>query len=140
MTHPGRPATGVPSSKYPRQNIAPGRSFAPQLVQKGGVIRDLEWKPTIVTKAKQYQRDIIPAYFEGKNSNFFYNLARFRKKIGIKFNIEMLYLVDEMYRQKGNTLRVTFGEPISYHTFTDEKDNKEWAAWLKEQTYSLNRK
>ena len=108
--------------------------------QKGGVIRDLEWKPTIVTKAKQYQRDIIPAYFEGKNSNFFYNLARFRKKIGIKFNIEMLYLVDEMYRQKGNTLRVTFGEPISYHTFTDEKDNKEWAAWLKEQTYSLNRK
>ena len=108
--------------------------------QKGGIIRDLEWKPTIVTKAKQYQRDIIPAYFDGKNSNFFYNLARFRKAIGIKFNIEMLYLVDEMYRQKGHTLRVTFGDPIPYQTFTDEKDNKEWAAWLKEQTYSLNRK
>lgn len=105
--------------------------------QKGGVIRDLEWKPTIVTKAKQYQRDIIPAYFEGHNSRFFYNLARFRKRIGIKFNIEMLYLVDEMYRQKGNTLRVTFGEPISYKTFTDEKDNKQWAAWLKEKTYAL---
>lgn len=105
--------------------------------QKGGVIRDLEWKQTIITKAKQYQRDIVPAFFDGKNSNFFYNLSRFRKKIGIKFNIEMLYLVDEMYRQKGNNLQVTFGKPISYKVFTEEKDNKEWAAWLKDQTYAL---
>lgn len=108
--------------------------------QKGGIIRDLEWKPTIITKAKQYQRDIIPAYFEGHNSQFFYNLARIRKAIGLKLNIEMLYLVDEMYRQKGNTLQVTFGDPISYETFTDEKKNKEWAEWLKEKTYSLGRK
>lgn len=105
--------------------------------QKGGVIRDLEWKPTIVAKAKQYQRDIIPAYFDGKNSNFFYNLARFRKAIGIKFNIEMLYLVDEMYRQKGNTFTITFGKPITYSTFTADKNNIEWAAWLRDQTYAL---
>ncbi len=105
--------------------------------QKGGIIRDLEWKPTIISKAKQYKRDIIPAYFDGKNSDFFYNLARFRKKIGIKFNIEMIYLVDEMYRQKGNTFTITFGEPISYNTFDNSRTALEWAAWLKEKVYSL---
>ena len=69
--------------------------------------------------------------------NFFYNLARFRKAIGIKFNIEMLYLVDEMYRQKGNTFTITFGKPIPYSTFTADKNNMAWAAWLRDQTYAL---
>lgn len=107
--------------------------------QQGGEICDLEWKPTIISKARQYQRDIIPAFFDGKNSNFFYNFAKIRKQLGIKFNIEMLYLVDEMFRQKGNTFNITFGKPISYTIFNEQKTNQEWAQWLKEQTYSLKK-
>lgn len=100
-------------------------------------IRDLDWKSTIIHKAQQYQRDIIPAYFDGENSKFFYRLANIRKKLHIKFNIEMLYLPDEMFKQKGKKFTITFGKPIPYQTFTNEKTKLQWTEWLREQTYSL---
>jgi len=53
-----------------------------------GKIVDLEWKKNFITKSVQYQRDVVPIYFEGRNSNFFYNLAKIRKFLGIKFNVE----------------------------------------------------
>ncbi len=104
--------------------------------QKDGIC-DLEWKKTVVTKAKYFKRDILPVYFEGRNSNFFYNLANLRKFFGIKANLEMLYLSDEMYKHKNKSFEVTIGEPISYETFTREKNDKEWSAWLKDKVYSL---
>jgi len=102
-----------------------------------GKIQDLEWKKTIVQKAKEYQRDIIPAYFEGRNSERFYRIANWRKRLGIKVNLEMVLLPDEMVRQKGNNFKVTFGKPIPYTTFDDSKTPKEWAAWLREQAVLL---
>lgn len=104
--------------------------------QKGG-IRDLEWKKTFIQKAVQHKRDIIPTYIGGRNSNFFYNLAKIRSKLGIKANIEMLYLVDEMYKQTRKTIPITFGERIPY-TFFDrkKKKDKEWAALVKNKVYA----
>jgi putative hemolysin len=102
-----------------------------------GRIQDLEWKKTIIQKAKEYQRDIIPAFFEGRNSNRFYRIANWRKKLGIKVNLEMVLLPDEMVRQKGNNFSVTFGAPISHTAFDDSKTYKEWAAWLREQAIRL---
>jgi putative hemolysin len=104
--------------------------------QKDGIC-DLEWKKTVVTKAKQYKRDILPVHFEGRNSNFFYNLANLRKFFGIKANLEMLYLVDEMYKHRNKSFEITIGEPISHETFTREKNDKDWSAWLKDKVYSL---
>ena len=80
--------------------------------QPGGEIRDLVWKKTFISKAKKYQREVIPVHISGQNSNFFYNLANWRKKLGIKANIEMLFLVDEMVKQKDKPIRITFGDPI----------------------------
>jgi putative hemolysin len=105
--------------------------------QKGGIIKDLEWKKTFITKAKQYQRDIIPVYIDGVNSNFFYNLANFRKKIGLKANIEMLYLVDEMYKQKSKTINIILGKPISYLIFDKKFTDQQWAEKVKDFVYSL---
>jgi putative hemolysin len=105
--------------------------------QKGGEIKDLEWKKTFITKSKKFQRDVLPVYISGKNSNFFYNLARFRRKLGIGANIEMLYLVDEMFRQKDKIIRVTFGEIIPYTTFDKSKTDTEWAAWVRDIVYGL---
>ena len=68
--------------------------------KRDGKIRDLEWRKSFITKARKNELDVIPVFIKGKNSEFFYNLARFRERIGIKANIEMLYLADEMYRQK----------------------------------------
>ena len=102
-----------------------------------GKIQDLEWKKTIIQKAKEYQRDIIPVFFEGRNSERFYRLANWRKRLGIKVNLEMILLPDEMVKQKGNRFTVTFGAPISYSTFDSSKTPKEWAAWLQKQTTEL---
>jgi len=102
-----------------------------------GQIQDLEWKKTIIQKATAYQRDIIPAYFEGKNSDRFYRIANLRKRLGIKNNLEMILLPDEMVKQKGNKFTVTFGDTISYTTFDATKTPKEWAAWLREETMRL---
>ncbi|MCK9611472.1 MAG: 1-acyl-sn-glycerol-3-phosphate acyltransferase [Bacteroidales bacterium] len=105
--------------------------------QKRGVIHDLEWKKTFISYARKYERDIIPVYMEGRNSDFFYNFAKFRVKIGIKSNIEMLYLVDEVYKQKDKKINIIFGKPIPYSLFDKRFSDKEWAAKVKSYVYSL---
>jgi len=103
-----------------------------------GKIKDLEWHKSFISKAIQHKRDVIPAYFSGRNSDFFYNMANFRKFFGIKANIEMLYLADEMFRQKGKKIRLIFGKPIPWQTFDRSKALPEWADWVKSKTYELN--
>jgi putative hemolysin len=106
--------------------------------QKGGTILDLEWKKTFVTQARRYQRDIIPVYISGRNTNFFYNFANLRKNLGIKANIEMILLPDEMLRQKDNTIRLIFGDPIPWTTLDHSHTDQEWARIIKEKVYKLN--
>lgn len=103
-----------------------------------GNIRDLEWKKTFITKSVQYQRDVIPVHFSGQNSDRFYNIARWCKRLHLKFNIAMLYLADEMYKNQGKTFTVTFGEPIPWETFDKSKTPHEWAQWVKEKVYQLH--
>jgi len=102
-----------------------------------GVITDLPWQKSFIVKAVQHQRDIVPCYFAGRNSSFFYNLANFRTFIGLKMNLEMLYLVDEMFRQNGKDIDVFFGEPIPWQTFDKSKKPQEWADMVREKTYNL---
>lgn len=100
-------------------------------------IKDLEWKKSFIAKAKRYKKDVVPVYTEGKNSNFFYNLARFRKQLGIKANIEMLYLADEMFSQRGKKVVIHIGKPISYQYFDKSKTESEWAEEVKEIVYQM---
>jgi len=104
-----------------------------------GEIIDLEWKKSFISKAIQYQRDIVPIYFEGKNSNFFYNLSKIRNSLGIKLNIEMLYLADEMFKQKGKHFTIRIGKPISWKTFDKSKSQSQWAQWVKEIVYKMQK-
>jgi hypothetical protein len=105
--------------------------------KKGGKIEDLEWKKNFIKKVIVHKRFIVPVYFKGKNSNFFYNLARLRTLLGIKINIEMLYLVDEMFKQMGNNFVVKIGRPISYETFDSSRTPQGWANWVKNKVYEL---
>ena len=100
-----------------------------------GVIRDLEWKKTFVARAKKHKRDIVPTYIDGRNTNFFYGLANWRKRLGIKANIEMLYLSDEMFKQKNKTIRISFGKPIPWTVFDKTKNDRAWAAQIKNYVY-----
>jgi putative hemolysin len=102
-----------------------------------GKFTDLPWQKNFITKAIKYQRDIIPIYFSGQNSSFFYNLARLRKILGIKANIEMLYLVDEMYKQQNKNLKLVYGKPIPYTMFDRTKSPAEWTSYVRELVYSM---
>jgi putative hemolysin len=106
--------------------------------QKGKIL-DLQWKNTFIKKAILYKRDIIPVHIDGRNSNFFYNLANWRKRLGIKANIEMLYLVDEMFKQYNKDINITFGKPISYKVFDNRFKSNEWAEKMKEHVYALGK-
>lgn len=101
-------------------------------------IRDLEWKKNFIQRAREYQRDIVPIYFEGQNSRFFYALAYLRKLLGIKLNIEMLYLVDEMYGAHGKHFRVHVLPPIPYTTFDNSRTPQQWAEYVKSIVYEAN--
>lgn len=100
-------------------------------------IQDLQWKKSFVAKARKYQRNIIPAHISGHNSNFFYNLARLRGKLGIKSNLEMFYLMDEMYHQNGKTIHIRFGKPIQHTLLTSQYNDGEWADRIKAHIYNL---
>ena len=102
-----------------------------------GVIRDLEWQKSFVTKAVRYNKPIVPTFIGGENSHFFYNLANWRKRLNIKTNLEMLFLADEMYRQRNQTINYVFGEPLSTNRFTREHNHLEWAQLLKDYVYRL---
>lgn len=102
-----------------------------------GVVEDLEWKKTFVLLSKKHKHPIIPVYIDGQLSNFFYNLSNFRKAIGIKANIEMLYLADEFFKQKGRTMKFTVGKPIPAEELTDDVSIRDWAARIKSIVYQL---
>ena len=106
--------------------------------RKKGKIEDLEWKKTFITKAKSSNRDIIPVHVSGRNSNFFYNLANIRKLLGIKANIEMLYLIAEFSKHRNKTFEITFGEKISIESIDKSKSHKKWAQTIKNIVHSLN--
>ena len=103
--------------------------------QKGS-IKDLPWKKSFVTQAIDHKREIVPVFIEGQNSKFFYRFANFRKNIGIKANIEMLFLPDEMFKQKGQTIKIHFGKPFSASILDNRKTHKAWAAHIKQYVYS----
>jgi putative hemolysin len=106
--------------------------------QEGG-IKDLEWTKSFINKARKYKKDVVPVYIEGKNSDFFYNLAKLRKTLGIKSNLEMLYLADEMFGQKDKKVTIHVGKQISHEYFDSSKNDKYWADEVKQMVYAIPR-
>lgn len=107
--------------------------------RKKGVVKDLVWKRTFILKAKELGTSIIPIHIDGGLSNFFYNLSNTREKLGIKSNIEMLYLANEQFKLRDRTITLTVGEPILSKDLDSSKSNYELAQWVKEQVYLLNK-
>ncbi len=105
-----------------------------------GKITELRWQKSFITKSVESKRDVVPVYFDGRNSLFFYNLANIRTLLGIKINVEMLYLVDEMFKQRGKTFNIYFGKPIPYSTFDNSRTAQEWADWVRIQALDLGKK
>lgn len=152
MNLPGLAPLCIPINKTGKQS----RSF-PEMVEAGfsgdnhilmfpagicsrkidGQIHDLPWKKTFITKSVETKRDIVPIHFCGRNSDFFYGLANVCKALHIKFNIAMLFLVDEMYKNVHKSFRVAIGKPIPWQTFDKSKTAMEWAKYVQDMVYRL---
>ncbi len=104
-----------------------------------GKIQDVEWKKTFITKSIESQRDVVPIHFSGKNSDKFYRIANICKKLHLKVNVAMLYLPDEMIKNRHNTFTVKIGKPIPWQTFDKSRKPKEWAQWVRKQVYELGK-
>ena len=102
-----------------------------------GKVQDLEWKKSFIKKAIQHKKDILLVHIDGRNSNFFYNLARWRQRLGLKFNIEMLYLADEMFKQRDHTIHVRFGERLSWQSFDKSRTLDQWAELCRQSVYQI---
>lgn len=152
MNLPGLAPLCIPINKTGKQS----RNF-PEMVESGfagdnhilmfpsgicsrkinGSIHDLPWKKTFITKSVETHRDVVPIHFGGRNSDFFYGLANVCKALHIKFNIAMLFLVDEMYKNVHKTFRVAIGKPIPWQTFDKSKTPVEWAKFVQDEVYKL---
>ena len=137
--------TGRQSRDFPRMVEAGFQSDCHMLMfpaglnsrkQEDGTIRDLPWKKTFISKSVEYQRDVVPIHFGGRNSERFYRIARFSDK-HLPFNLAMLFLVDEMYKNVGKHFRIAIGKPIPWQTFDHSKSATEWAQYVKDSVYKL---
>lgn len=106
--------------------------------RRKGVISDLVWQKSFITKAIQYKRDIIPVHISGRNSNLFYFVANLRKFLRIKMSVEIILLPREMLKQKNSTVVMSIGKVIPWQTFTTEKSQNDWAQYVKETVYKLD--
>ena len=102
-----------------------------------GKVTEMPWKKMFVTQARRYERDVVPVHISGHNSRWYFFLSKLSKFLGLKINIGMLYLVDELFKQRGNEFVITFGEPVPYTTFDKSKTDREWAAEMQERVKAL---
>ncbi len=142
----------VPINKHGRQNSTYARQMHEALEgpnqlatfpaglcsrRTRGRIGDLDWKPSFIKNAIASHRDIVPVYFEGHLSNFFYNLANLRTFLGIKANLEMFYLVDELFKQQGHHFRIVYGDPIPWQQMAAQGSPREWCSEVRQRVYAL---
>ena len=96
-----------------------------------GVVTEMPWKKMFVAQARKYERDVVPVHISGHNSKWYFFLSWLSRTLKLKFNLGMIFLVDELFKQKGNEFIITFGQPIPYSTFDKTKTDLQWADHVK---------
>ena len=96
-----------------------------------GVVTEMPWKKMFITQSRKYERDVVPVHISGHNSKWYFFLSWLSRTLKLKFNIGMLYLVDELFGQKGNEFVITFGKPVPYESFDSSKTDLQWADEVK---------
>lgn len=102
-----------------------------------GLVRDLEWKKSAVSLARKYNLKLIPVFIEGQLSERFYRTYTWRKRLGIRLNLEMLFLPDEMFRLRGRQVTLHVGQPVLPHEFDNGEDDLTWTQKIRDAVYRL---
>ena len=102
-----------------------------------GIVQDLPWTKTFVRKSIEHGRPIVPVHFIGENSRFFYRITNLSKRLGLKFNIGMACLPNEMYHSVHHSYRVIFGKPILPVELDRSRTDAQWADIIRKKVYNL---
>ena len=103
-----------------------------------GKVTEMPWKKMFITQAKKYERDVVPMHISGFNSKRFFFFTKLSMFLKLKFNIGMLFLVDELFNKKGEEFVITIGKPVPYTTFDKSKTDIQWAAEMKDRVEKLS--
>jgi putative hemolysin len=103
-----------------------------------GKIQDKEWQKSFITRAISCQRDIVPFYFHGRNSNLFYGINLVRRALGIKTNIELALLPRELFLKRNKTIRLKIGKPIPWQKFDSSHTHVQWAQKVRAHVYRMS--
>lgn len=102
-------------------------------------VQDCQWQKSFINKSVTKNRDIVPFYFYGRNSIFFYFLGVVRKFLGIKTNLELMLLPREMFKKKNKTIKVKIGKPIPSSVFDKSCSYKQWAQKVRLHVYQMGK-
>ena len=103
-----------------------------------GVITEMPWKKMFITQSKKYMRDVIPVHISGHNSKWYFFLSWLSRTLKLKFNLGMLFLVDELFNQSGKEFVITFGKPVPYTDFDNSRTDLQWADEIKNRVKKLS--
>ena len=103
-----------------------------------GKVTEMPWKKMFVTQAKRYERDVVPMHISGFNSKKFFFFTKLSMFLKLKFNIGMLFLVDELFKKSGEEFIITIGKPVPYTTFDKSRTDIQWAAEIQNQVKKLS--
>ena len=104
-----------------------------------GKVTEMPWKKMFVTQSRKFERDIVPVHITGFNSRRFFFFTKLSMFLKLKFNLGMIFLVDELFNKKGEEFVVTFGKPVPYTTFDRTRTDLQWAAEIKDQVEALSK-
>ena len=102
-------------------------------------VQDLDWKKTFVVYAREFNRTIVPIHIDGELSPFFYRISKLRKWLGIKSNIEMLWLSDEFFKQRNKVITITIGNPILGSEIDADLNDNEAAQLVRKMVHSIRK-
>ncbi len=123
--------TEVPITHFPAGEVS--RLYS-------GKVQDTKWQKSFITKSIASNRDIVPIYFYGRNSNLFYTIFLLRRLLGINVNLELILLPREFFKKRNKTIKVKIGKPIPYQTFDKSLTHWDWAQNVRKRLYSLSDK
>ena len=104
-----------------------------------GKVTEMPWKKMFVTQSRKYEKDIVPLHISGFNSKRFFFFSWLSRILKLKFNLGMIFLVDELFNKRGQEFVITIGKPISYTTLDKSKTDLEWAADIKNKVEELSK-
>lgn len=104
-----------------------------------GKVTEMPWKKMFITQSRKFERDVVPIHISGFNSRRFFFFTKLSMFLKLKFNLGMIFLVDELFNKKGEEFVITFGKPVPYTTFDKSKTDLQWAAEIKDQVELLSK-